>query len=80
MCLEDCLVHRLVGQVFIDNPNNEKYMEHLDQNITLNCVNNLGWTTSSENGGHRMSTKSHLQHAKACHGIIRIRGGRRSDI
>lgn len=40
-----CLVHRLVAITFIDNPNNFTEINHKDENITNNCVNNLEWCT-----------------------------------
>lgn len=43
------LLHRLVAQTFIPNPNNYPIVMHLDNN-PLNCnVDNLQWGTYSEN-------------------------------
>lgn len=43
------LVHRLVAQNFIPNPNNYPIVMHLD-NDTSNChINNLKWWTASDN-------------------------------
>ncbi len=42
------LVHRIVAKTFIDNPNNLPYVNHIDNDIENNCVENLVWSTQSE--------------------------------
>src|SRR5688572_14449095 len=42
-------VHRLVAQVFIDNPNNKLNVDHIDNDISNNHFNNLRWATAQEN-------------------------------
>lgn len=44
-----CLIHRLVAENFINNPNNYKYINHIDNNPSNNNVNNLEWCTQSYN-------------------------------
>ena len=43
------LVHRLVAETFIDNPNGYTEIDHLNRNKLDNSVANLRWVTHSEN-------------------------------
>lgn len=44
-----CLVHRLVAQAFIPNPNNLPEINHRDENTKNNCVDNLEWCNREYN-------------------------------
>ena len=43
------MVHRLVAQAFISNPNGYLYVNHKDEDKYNNCVENLEWCTQSYN-------------------------------
>ena len=43
------LVHRLVAEAFIPNPNNYPIINHKDKNPSNNCMDNLEWCTYKYN-------------------------------
>lgn len=51
------LIHRLVAQTFIPNPENKPYIDHINTDRTDNRVENLRWVTNKENCNNPISKK-----------------------
>lgn len=47
--MHQAYLHRLVAETFIPNPNNYKYIDHIDMNKTNNCITNLRWCSAKQN-------------------------------
>ena len=61
------LVHRAVAELFIPNPENKKYVDHIDGNPWNNDVTNLRWVTNSENMLNKnTNTKFHTSMKEVC--------------
>lgn len=64
-------IHRLIAQLFIENPYEKEIVNHKDGNKRNNSIDNLEWTTYSENSFHALNVlmnkedrKRYGKHAK----------------
>lgn len=44
-----CLIHRLVAKAYLENPNDLPQVNHIDEDKTNNCLNNLEWISTADN-------------------------------
>ena len=45
-------IHRAVAMMYVDNPDNKPFVNHIDENKLNNHYTNLEWVTASENSLH----------------------------
>lgn len=62
------LVHQLVAQAFIENPEHKPMVDHIDRNKQNNRVTNLRWCTLSEN----MNNPLTVEHCKQMNKDLRF--------
>ena len=53
-------IHRLLGKIFIPNPENKPCIDHINRNKQDNRLENLRWVTISENGHNVLLKKNNI--------------------
>jgi hypothetical protein len=51
-------VHRLIAKMFIPNPNNLEFIDHINQNRSDNRLENLRWVSRKDNNRNRSMNKN----------------------
>lgn len=69
------LVHRLIAEVFCENMEGKKQVNHIDGNKKNNHYINLEWVTNQENRDHAVKSGLIAKGERACHKLTDIQVG-----
>ena len=59
-------IHRLVAQEFIENPENQHAVDHINHDNANNTILNLRWVSNSENSWIEQNNQKHPHSTKVC--------------
>ena len=62
LCIAQFAIHRAVAVLFIPNPDNKPYVDHINTVTTDNRAENLRWVTTKENNNNPL-TRKHMSEA-----------------
>ena len=57
LCGKNYCIHKLVAEAFIPNTKNKPQVDHIDCDVSNNCVKNLRWVTQKENNNNYETRK-----------------------
>lgn len=63
-------VHTLIANLFVENKNNYKYVNHIDSDKTNNSPDNLEWCTNSYNVKHAFRENGDTFHKRNTHVVV----------
>jgi hypothetical protein len=67
------LLHRLIADAFIPNPQNKPFVDHINTIRTDNRIENLRWSTCDENNNNPLSKiKASAHNAKTLKGMLGV--------
>lgn len=65
------LLHRLVAEKYVPNPENKPQVNHIDGNKMNNAASNLEWVTNQENRNHAVNNGLHVYGEKCTYSKLR---------